>query len=125
LQVSAGAAPARRPRPDAAARLAVPRPERVADPLAPSGATKLPPSAAVAQSADAVPSKGTVLRDVWVRVPPAALHRWAARAVAGWAVQAVAGWAVQAVAGWAVQAVAGWAVQAVAGWGGGDESGGL
>ena len=26
----------------------------------------------MAQSADAVPSKGTVLRDVWVRVPPAA-----------------------------------------------------
>jgi hypothetical protein len=42
----------------------------------PHGAmTKLPPSAAVAQSADAVPSKGTVLRDVWVRVPPAALRR--------------------------------------------------
>jgi hypothetical protein len=31
----------------------------------------------VAQSADAVPSKGTVLRDVWVRVPPAAF-------VTGW-----------------------------------------
>ena len=27
----------------------------------------------MAQSVDAVPSKGTVLRDVWVRVPPAAL----------------------------------------------------
>jgi hypothetical protein len=45
----------------------------VAPPGGGPSATKLPPSAAVAQSADAVPSKGTVLRDVWVRVPPAAL----------------------------------------------------
>ena len=69
--------------------------------------TKLPPSAAVAQSADAVPSKGTVLRDVWVRVPPAALFpcvvavgfglrwlglrgRWGSRARVGWVVAAPA-----------------------------------